>query len=306
MADHVCNLCGWKFSRKSNLKQHLTNRKNPCNGSSLKSATFHDSVFGNDGSAAPAQWGGESVNHTSKVLPPRSLPQDVEVPRTEKRNPKVQALLDEIVNDGITYFEKKSDVPAPTTKKLKLENFENETLPVISKKFPSIKPPPVPAPSRTKESLVDYSDTDDEESASDYSDDGTIDISDLPPPDKVKFLPATITGLRARFEEVLKHIAVNRKSGEHEKAGDRNEAVFLLDELKRQGGIGERMYRQYNDFLAESLPVSAKTDQEEAAMESEDEEEDQLKKEITSTADYLIEHDKKELMEIVAERMITS
>ena len=70
--------------------------------------------------------------------------------------------------------------------------------------------------------------------------------------------------------------------------------MFLLDELKRQGGITRRMYRRYNDFLAESLPVGFGIDDKETAMENGGEdEEDRLKKTITSTADYLIEHDKK-------------
>ena len=30
MPQHVCNRCGWIFNRKSNLNQHLTNRKKPC------------------------------------------------------------------------------------------------------------------------------------------------------------------------------------------------------------------------------------------------------------------------------------
>ena len=62
------------------------------------------------------------------------------------------------------------------------------------------------------------------------------------------FFPETVDGLLARFEELLQNIAINRKSGEPEKTGNRNEAVFLLDELKRQGGIRRRMYQQYNDF----------------------------------------------------------
>ena len=37
--------------------------------------------------------------------------------------------------------------------------------------------------------------------------------------------------------------------------GIETEAMFLLDELKRQGGISRRMYRQYNNLLVESLPV---------------------------------------------------
>ena len=34
MAEHICNRCGWKFNRKFNLTQHLTNRKTPCISSS--------------------------------------------------------------------------------------------------------------------------------------------------------------------------------------------------------------------------------------------------------------------------------
>ena len=171
-----------------------------------------------------------------------------------------------------------------------------------------------------REWLVDYSDDDDDD---DESDDESIDILDLPPPDNVTFLPTTIEGLRASFEELVKNIAEDQKSGGHEKTGNRNEAVFLLDELKRRGGISRRMYRQYNNFLAESLPVgfgivdeavdedveemdtSNKDDDEEEEDEEEEEEElsseDDLKKKIGSTIDYLIEHDKKELLESVKE-----
>ena len=118
---------------------------------------------------------------------------------------------------------------------------------VIAKIFPPIAPPAVPKPSRTREWLVDYHDDDDDD---DESDDESIDILDLP--DNVKFLPTTIEGLRASFNELIKNITEDRKSSGHEKIGNRNEAVFLLDELKRQDGISRRMYRQYNNFLASS------------------------------------------------------
>ena len=49
---------------------------------------------------------------------------------------------------------------------------------VIAKIFPPIDPPPLPKSSRTREWLVDY-----------------------------KFLPSTIEGLRASFEELIKNIA---------------------------------------------------------------------------------------------------
>ena len=93
--------------------------------------------------------------------------------------------------------------------------------------------------------------------------------------------------------------------------------MSLLDELKHQGGISRRMYRQYNNFLAESLPVgfgivdeAVDEDVEEMDTSNKDEEgeevkklssEDDLKKEIGSTIDYLIGQQKKELLESVKE-----
>ena len=94
-----------------------------------------------------------------------------------------------------------------------------------------------------REWLIDYGDDDDDESH-----DESINNHDLPPPDNVKFLPTTIEDLRASFEELIKNIAEDCKSGGHEKTMNRNEAVFLLDELKNQGGIILRMYRQYDNF----------------------------------------------------------
>ena len=88
----------------------------------------------------------------------------------------------------------------------------------------------------------------------------------------------------------------------------RNEAGFLLDELLRQDGISQNMYRQYNDFLAESPPnIGLGITQTAGGEELNDEEEmassseDQIKKDITLTADSLIQHDKKELQELVVD-----
>ena len=102
---------------------------------------------------------------------------------------------------------------------------------VIAEIFPPIDPPAVPKSSRTRECLVDYNDDDDDD---DESDDESIDILDLPLPDNVKFLLTTIEGLCASFEELIRNISEDRKSGGQEKTGYGNETVFLLDELKRQ------------------------------------------------------------------------
>ena len=144
---------------------------------------------------------------------------------------------------------------------------------------------------------------------------GTVDISDLPPPPdkKVKILPETVDGLRAEFEKRIKNIAIDRKIGMHEKRGNRNEAVSLLDELKRKGGISRRMYRRYNDFLAASLPVEfgidiessdedvedADTSNKEEEKEVEEGDEDELATVINDIIDHTTQHDKQELGELL-------
>ena len=135
----------------------------------------------------------------------------------------------------------------------------------------------------------------------------------------MKFFPETIDGLRARFEELLQNIVINRKSGKPEKTGNRNEAVLLLDELKRQGGISRRMYQRYNDFLAKTLPVefgidvesvdedaedadtSSNEEEEEKEEEVEQGEEDELATVIKGIIDHVTLHDKQELSELLME-----
>ena len=90
--------------------------------------------------------------------------------------------------------------------------------------------------------------------------------------------------------------------------------MFLLDELKRKV---ELVGKQYNNFLADSLPVGfgivdEAVDEDVGEMntsnkDEEEEEEEELsseddpKKVIGSAIDYLIEHDKIELLESVKE-----
>ena len=125
-----------------------------------------------------------------------------------------------------------------STEKIKLASFEDDKTPppllretmveiekplspppsssVIAEIFPPIDPPAVPKSSRTREWLLDYSDCDDDDDA---SDDESIDILDLPPPGNVRFLPTTMEGLRASLEKLVKNITEDRKSGGHEKPG---------------------------------------------------------------------------------------
>ena len=92
------------------------------------------------------------------------------------------------------------------------------------------------------------------------------------------------------------------RQGKHE---HRNELVFLLDELSRQDGINRDEYTQLNNILAESLESETETestkDEAESTTMEDDEDEGKLKKLIRSTADYLIQPDKKELIELIKE-----
>ena len=132
----------------------------------------------------------------------------------------------------------------------------------------------------------------------------------------MKFLPATIEGLCERLRTLWTEFT---RQGKHE---HRNEIVFLLDELLRQEGINRDDYNKLNNLLAESLGSGIDTAAEspkEEVMEvaevpeyedesSKDEEETDpdnetspLKKLIQSTFEYLIQPDKKELMELIHE-----
>ena len=219
---YICTHCGKSLASS----QSLWNHKQRCNCNAERVAKSYSPYSSND--EIPTFEGSEFLPGKAKSkdtlarlerFVSRPLPRVVEVPRTNNNIQRTVTM--NLSADG-----------EPSLKKFKS---------VMEKSLPRLD-------------VVQFSDSDDANDSSD--DDGTIDISDLPPPDKeVKFLPATISGLRTRFAELLKHIAVVRKAGGQEKVGDRNEAVFLLDELKRQGGISPRMYREYNDFLAESPPV---------------------------------------------------
>ena len=135
------------------------------------------------------------------------------------KNPRIQALINEIINDGST-----EDHTTPPEKKSPVDVFGEKALPLPpptivgdvfrEKLLPKASPPEVVAntfqvlpsevvaaifqeepsskiesPPRTKGDIIGYS----EDSESDES----IDINP-----KVKFLPATVEGLRKRFHEL--------------------------------------------------------------------------------------------------------
>ena len=125
-----------------------------------------------------------------------------------EKEPGVKYLLDEMINDGKSRDESpqpQTPLPKPQpSKKRKLfapmnqpreSDFSDDsiTIPVQQKLYNA-------KPKRRKSDFIDGRGIDDD-------DEGSIDISDIPPPDNVKFLPKTIDGLRTSFKKVLQSIA---------------------------------------------------------------------------------------------------
>ena len=254
---HCCDQCGTIFTRKSSLRRH---EKDRCAHGRASSITYNAKPVNMDISKRLEgsdyhkfdTFPKEEMQITTTTLPTLSEPKRKNVKiEAMKKNPKVQALLDAVINDGIP-VNKRLDEPI-----LKIAPSFNEpmfsSIPPLQETIVLLeKPIVIPDYKEIEKPFDDESDSEDE-----------IDISDLPPPSVVNFLSETVNGLRARFEELIKKVSITRKSGEKEKTGDRNELVFLLDELKHQGGIGQRSYQGYNDYLADSPPDLENEDSEE-------------------------------------------
>ena len=103
-------------------------------------------------------------------------------------------------------------------------------------------------------------------------------------------LPDTIEGMQERFNDLYVRFVREKK---HE---NRNELEFLLDEMLRQGAIDPTEYKQLNTRLSEA--EDQMIDKEEKAESEEDEEEENMK---NAAIQYLILHDKEELMELMEE-----
>ena len=194
-----------------------------------------------------------------------------------------------------------SIVPLTPSAEVIAEVFPFESTPplyVVDDVFPEA----VHSKLRTEGDIIGFSDSDTEtEVASNTESDESMDITDIKA--NVKFLPATVDGLADRFNQLPKEFT---RQGKHE---NRNELTFLLDELLRQDGINRDEYAQLNNILAESLDddeeeIESTKDEAKWTTVEDDEDESRggkLKKLIRPSADYLIEHDKKELIELIKE-----
>ena len=107
--------------------------------------------------------------------------------------------------------------------------------------------------------------------------------------DNLQLIPIVANRFNLPFKEY-------RWQAKHE---HRNELVFLLDELLRQDGITRDEYSQLNNMLAESLDEEDESTKDETESTTMEEDEGKLKKLIRSTVEYLIQHDKKEVLELI-------
>ena len=81
----------------------------------------------------------------------------------------------------------------------------------------------------------------------------------------------------------------------HNKHEHRNELIFLLDEMLRQGAITPTEYTRLNTSLTEAADL--RTDKVEKEEDSDDEEQNLMKPAV----DYIIQHDKEELLQLMEE-----
>ena len=184
---------------------------------------------------------------------------------------------------------------------------------VIAEEFPSalmkeLPPPPHEAVNikpRTKRDIIGFidgeSDGDDDEPSTDEAtegenEDGSDSIDDIKHKGEdmeieiEEFtLPDTIEEVRDRFNQL--YVEFMR----HNKHEHTNELMFLLDEMLRQGAITPIEYAQLNTGLTEAADL--RTDEAEKAEDRDDEEQNLMK----SAVDYIIQHDKEELLQLMEE-----
>ena len=126
---------------------------------------------------------------------------------------------------------------------------------------------------------------------------------------EIEFLPPTVNGLAARFNE---HFPLfwNDKKYQY-----RNELVSILDNLLRQDGITRDTYNKANGLLSLSIghgiveeeePEEAseegedeKMEEDEAEDEKMEEDDNELESKISDTLEYLIRYDRREIEELL-------
>ena len=242
------------------------------------------------------------------------------------KHPKIQALLNEIINDS-TYTAK----PLPTTPNEGKSSWKTIVLPpppqeVVVFRTKSLSdsvllPEVIIDDPRTKSDIVGCSDDEQVDelpfrtkgSITGYGGQSSVHNHQSMdkwkvPTIKVKLLPAIPLGLIKRFKKIYKVFS-------HEI--QRNELVSILDEMYRQNVIGPIECRQINNKLAKSIgsgfdeslvdaenqSISEKMVIDESADEEngENEEEDELLRMINLTFNHIVQDDKEELIKLIDE-----
>ena len=217
-------------------------------------------------------------------------------------DPQISDIINAVINNGIAAKPKYIDFAPPPSKKQKMSPSVN----LLSLEFGD----------DASESDSDYdSDTDSDHDSTNAVDkikynindlpvinDDNVDVDDLPPPNKIKFLPETVAGLRNRFNTLFPKYWKNKQHEYH------NELVYLLDELLRQNGITRTLYRKMNGLLSIGDGIEQAEHEEEQQHEQEEGEEEEegegdgenmLEDKITDTVDYLIKHDRAEIEKLL-------
>ena len=233
---HICDKCGKTLSSYHSLWRH----KKLCPHSHKDNSNIKN-------------WREEAANYPSWIDEKANKPhigfhrKNESTQNLERKNPKIQALLDEIVNDDTRYSSTDSSTYIPSIEIAKNDwNHSNNEpsstdgteLKEINNDISSSKPHTLQKVN-SFEGFIEAKSSDEEE--------GEQSIDDLPPPDKVEFLPTTKKGLCKRFHKLYAEFTRENK------LENRNELVVLLDELLRRKVIDRGQYRQMNNLIAQSL-----------------------------------------------------
>ena len=300
---YSCNKCNNNFKNWSKLMEHKT-RRTPC-----RPPTHHCERYNKGFASYRTLWkhkqmcqGQSHVNYPvghkrSADIPTESFerPNGDGLPKRSK-NPEIQTLLNEIINDAEPepskaslpasrpVFQKQPLSDPPVEDVFRMEDF---TAKIVADAFPSTK-------------IVDYSDTDDEEShpkgdIMGYSNEDNGDDDDGDDDDREQdegteeriVVPDTDQGLKDRFNHPLIKFT-REKQYEHA-----HELTLLLDEMLDRGLVAPIEYNNLNSLIV----ISDKSSYE----EEEEEEEDERTRVIKDTVDHVIQHDKEELSDLLME-----
>ena len=288
----ICTQCGKSLASPQSLwnhKKRCAKKRSRNADENLVDDLYYSSPECND-----------DVSHPSKVV-----------------DPMMQALLNEIVNDGGIIQPSLGKIPP--LKKIKLSNFENDQVTEgsgIEKQLPPsvnneiispIDPPPLSTPSESEQDcIVDETDEDDDDSEQPSASEIFHSLIDSMPRTKeditdwcseedeedTKLNTVIAKNLYTRFKVL--HCQYLR-NGLYEQ---RNDLMFLFNEMLRRGFIDQNDYEKGVDALDAEMEEEDSSDDDE---ENIDKEEDEMERVIRDVINHVIQHDKQELSELLIE-----